>query len=100
MRLGVIERRSFIYARLVAYGLFERVSTVHLRIKQIVLRTLGRVPKRSIRLRHLVELSSVGLAPRLEPAEEEYLRNLVETARGLPPEIRAAFENWVVGAGR
>jgi len=38
--------------------------------------------------------------PALDPSDEEYLRNLVATARGLPPEMKAAFENWVVGAGR
>ena len=38
--------------------------------------------------------------PALQPDDEEYLRNLVAAARGLPPDIRAAFENWVVGAGR
>ena len=38
--------------------------------------------------------------PALAPDDEQYLRNLVAAARGLPPDIRAAFENWVVGAGR
>src|SRR5918993_3297005 len=38
--------------------------------------------------------------PALGPDDEEYLRNLVAAARGLPPDIRAAFENWVIGAGR
>ena len=38
--------------------------------------------------------------PPLDPDDEDYLRNLVAAARGLPPDIRAAFENWVVGAGR
>ena len=28
------------------------------------------------------------------------ISNLVAAAEGLPPDIRAAFENWVVGAGR
>jgi hypothetical protein len=39
-------------------------------------------------------------APALGEDDEDYLRNLVAAARGLPPDIRAAFENWVVGAGR
>jgi hypothetical protein len=38
--------------------------------------------------------------PALDSNDETYLRNLVATARGLPPDIRAAFENWTVGAGR
>lgn len=38
--------------------------------------------------------------PPLESDDEEHLRGLVAAARGLPPDIRAAFENWVVGAGR
>ena len=38
--------------------------------------------------------------PAIHADEEQYLRNLVAAARGLPPDIRAAFENWVVGAGR
>ena len=38
--------------------------------------------------------------PPLQPSDEIYLRDLVAGARGLPPDIRAAFENWVVGAGR
>jgi|SRR5687768_9492268 len=38
--------------------------------------------------------------PPLDADDEEYLRNLVAAARGLPPDIRAAFENWVAGAGR
>ena len=40
------------------------------------------------------------LDPALGPEDEEYLRSLVAAARGLPPDIRAAFDNWVVGAGR
>lgn len=42
----------------------------------------------------------IGFDPPLDPSDEEYLRNLVAGAQGLPPDIRAAFENWVVGAGR
>ena len=38
--------------------------------------------------------------PALDSNDETYLRNLVATARGLPPDIRAAFENWTVGVGR
>ena len=42
----------------------------------------------------------IAFEPPLEPSDEVYLRGLVATAKGLPPDIRAAFENWVVGAGR
>lgn len=38
--------------------------------------------------------------PPLEADDEDHLRQLVAASRGLPPDIRAAFENWVVGAGR
>ena len=38
--------------------------------------------------------------PPLHADDERYLRDLVTAARGLPADIRAAFENWVVGAGR
>lgn len=38
--------------------------------------------------------------PPLDRESEEYLRRLAAAARGLPPDIRAAFENWVVGSGR
>ena len=38
--------------------------------------------------------------PPLHADDERYLRDLVAAARGLPADIRAAFENWVVGAGR
>ena len=38
--------------------------------------------------------------PALEPDDEIYLRTLVAAAKGLPPDIRAAFENWVVGVAR
>ena len=42
----------------------------------------------------------IAFEPPLEPSDEVYLRGLIATAKGLPPDIRAAFENWVVGAGR
>jgi hypothetical protein len=36
----------------------------------------------------------------LDPADESYLCEMVAASRGLPPDMRAAFENWIVGAGR
>ena len=36
----------------------------------------------------------------LQADEEEALRQKVSAARGLPPDIKAAFDNWVVGCGR
>lgn len=38
--------------------------------------------------------------PPIDSGDENHLRQLVAASRGLPPDIRAAFENWVVGAGR
>ena len=38
--------------------------------------------------------------PPLDADDEDYLRQLVAAARGLPPDIQAALENWTVGAGR
>lgn len=38
--------------------------------------------------------------PPLDSGDEHHLRQLVAASRGLPPDIRVAFENWVVGAGR
>jgi hypothetical protein len=36
----------------------------------------------------------------LNPAEERILRHKVAEAQGLPPEIRAAFEDWTLGVAR
>ena len=36
----------------------------------------------------------------LHPSEEGALRQTLSAARGLPPDMRAAFDNWVVGCGR
>ena len=36
----------------------------------------------------------------LSPREEQALRQQTSVSRGLPAEIRAAFENWAVGCGR
>jgi len=36
----------------------------------------------------------------LHPSEEESLWQTLAAARGLPPDVRAAFDNWVVGCGR
>lgn len=36
----------------------------------------------------------------LSNADVERLKLRVSTARGLPPEIKAAFDNWVIGCGR
>jgi hypothetical protein len=38
--------------------------------------------------------------PPLDADDEDHLRQLVNAARGLPPDIHAALENWTVGAGR
>jgi hypothetical protein len=42
----------------------------------------------------------VAFDPHLGSVEEEKLRLKVKKAAGLPLEMRAAFENWVVGCGR
>ncbi len=36
----------------------------------------------------------------LAPDEEQALREKIADAYGLPPDIRAAYDNWVVGCGR
>lgn len=36
----------------------------------------------------------------LHPGEEQTLRETVAAALGLPADMRAAFDNWVVGCGR
>lgn len=43
-----------------------------------------------------------GLAfdPHLTPVEEQHVRSKVKTAAGLPLEMRAAFDDWVLGCGR
>ena len=43
-----------------------------------------------------------GLAfdPHLTSDEEQQLRSKVKTPAGLPPEMRAAFDNWVLDCGR
>lgn len=38
--------------------------------------------------------------PPLDADEEDYLRRLVDAARGLPPDVHAALENWCLGCGR
>ena len=46
------------------------------------------------------EECGIAFEPPLDSGDENHLRQLVATSRGLPPDIRAALENWVVGAGR
>ena len=43
-----------------------------------------------------------GLAfdPPLTSGEEQHLSSKVHAASGLPPEMRAAFDNWILGCGR
>lgn len=36
----------------------------------------------------------------LKPGDEEKLRQRVSDAHGLPPEIKAAFDDWVLGVAR
>lgn len=36
----------------------------------------------------------------LEPADEKTLRYKVKLAAGLPPEVRAAYEDWTLGIAR
>ena len=36
----------------------------------------------------------------LSPADEQLLSERVAAARGLPPEIKLALDNWAVGCGR
>ena len=42
----------------------------------------------------------IAFDPPLDPAGESHVREMVTVAEGLPPDMRAAFDNWVVGAGR
>lgn len=48
------------------------------------------------------ESGECGIAfdPPLDPADASHLREMVAVSRGLPPDMRAAFDNWVAGAGR
>ena len=42
----------------------------------------------------------IAFDPPLDRADESYLCEKVTVARGLPADMRAAFDNWVTGAGR
>ena len=42
----------------------------------------------------------IAFDPALSFEEEQVLKLRVSTARGLPPEVKAAFDSWVVGCGR
>ena len=49
-----------------------------------------------------VEAGECGIAfdRPLAPDEEQLLRQKVAETHGLPPDIKAAYDNWVVGCGR
>ena len=38
--------------------------------------------------------------PPLSPNDEQTLKRLVSTTRTLPPDVKAAFDSWVLGCGR
>jgi hypothetical protein len=42
----------------------------------------------------------VAFDPPLAPSEEQRLRSKIKETVGLPPDMRAAFDNWVLGCGR
>ena len=42
----------------------------------------------------------VAFDPPLAPKEDAQLRSKMKETAGLPPDMRAAFDNWVLGCGR
>jgi hypothetical protein len=46
------------------------------------------------------DLRGLAFDPHLTPAEEQQLSSKVKSAAGLPLEMSAAFDNWVLGCGR
>ena len=42
----------------------------------------------------------IAFDPPLTLEEEQHLRWRVSTTRGLPPDVKAAFDSWVTGCGR
>lgn len=91
-RSAVVRDISTTGARVSGPGLPDVGAEVFLTLERVI--AFGKIVRSNANER------GVAFDEPLSLAEEGRLRHKVTQARGLPPEIRAAFDDWTVGVAR